>query len=75
MQWKLDKIQMKPNELKELKTDFCKLESELAISRNVNNKLTKQLILAERKCWANEQYSRRECLEISGIPKSIQMMT
>ena len=75
MQWKLDKIQMKSNELKELKTDFCKLESELAISRNVNNKLTKQLILAERKCWANEQYSRRECLEISGIPKSIQMMT
>ena len=66
---------MKSNELKELKTDFCKLESELAISRNVNNKLTKQLILAERKCWANEQYSRRECLEISGIPKSIQMMT
>ena len=66
---------MKSNELKELKTDFCKLESELAISRNVNNKLTKQLILAERKCWANEQYSRRECLEMSGIPKSIQMMT
>ena len=66
---------MKSNELKELKTDFCKLESELAISRNVNNKLTKQLILAERKCWANEQYSRRECLEISGIPKSIQLMT
>ena len=66
---------MKSNELKELKTDFCKLESELAISRNVNNKLTKQLILAERKCWANEQYSRPECLEISGIPKSIQMMT
>ena len=66
---------MKSNELKELKTDFCKLESELAISRNVNNKLTKQLILAERKCWANEKYSRRECIEISGIPKSIQMMT
>ena len=21
-------------------------------------------------CWANEQYSRRECLEISGIPES-----
>ena len=28
--------------------------------------------MVERKCWANEQYSRRECLEISGIPKSIQ---
>ena len=60
------------DELKELKTDFRKLESDLAISRNVNDKLTKQLILDERKCWANEQYSRRECLEISGIPKSIQ---
>ena len=60
------------DELKELKTDFPKLESDLAISRNVNGKLTKQLILVERKCWANEQYSRRECLEISGIPESIQ---
>ena len=60
------------DELKEQKTDFRKLESDLAISRNVNDKLTKQLILLERKCWANGQYSRRECLEISGMPESIQ---
>ena len=60
------------NELKELKTDFRKLESDLLISRNVNDKLTKQLILIERKCWPNEQYSRREFLEISGIPECIQ---
>ena len=60
------------DELKELKTDFRKLESDLRISRNINNKLTKQLILIERKCWPNEQYSRREFLEISGIPESIQ---
>ena len=60
------------DELKELKTDFCKLESDLTISQNVNGKLTKQLILVERKCQANEQYFRRECLEISGIPDSIQ---
>ena len=60
------------DELKELKTDFRKLESGLAISQNVNDKLTKHLILVEWKCWANEQYSRRECLEISGIPESIQ---
>ena len=58
------------DELKELKTDFRKLESDLAISRYVNNQLTNQLILVERKCWANKQYSRRECLEISGIPES-----
>ena len=48
------------DELKELNADFRKLESDLAISRNVNDKLTKQLILVERKCWANEQYSRGE---------------
>ena len=60
------------HELKELNTDFCKLESGLAASRNVNDKLTKQLILVERKCCANEQYSRRECIEISGIPETIQ---
>ena len=52
------------DELKELKTDFRKLESDLAISRYVNNQLTNQLILVERKCWAKKQYSRRECLEI-----------
>ena len=26
----------------------------------------------ERKCWSNEQYSRRECLEISGIPSDTE---
>ena len=25
----------------------------------------------ERQCWANEQYSRRECLETSGVPESV----
>ena len=24
----------------------------------------------ERQCWANNQYSRRECLEISDIPEN-----
>ena len=58
------------DELKELKTDFRKLESDLAISWNVNGKPTKQIISVERKCWVKEQYSRRECLEISGTPES-----
>ena len=26
----------------------------------------------ERQCWANNQYSRRECLEISSFPESIE---
>ena len=58
-------------ELLELKTKFTKMESDLAISRNVNVKLVEFLVVTERKCWANEQYSRRECLEISGIPESV----
>ena len=36
------------DEVKELKTDFRKLECDLAISRKVNGKLTKLLILVER---------------------------
>ena len=28
-------------------------------------------MVTERKCWANKQYSRRECIEISGIPASV----
>ena len=28
----------------------------------------------ERKCWENEQYSRRECIEILGIPQSIEQL-
>ena len=60
------------DELKELKTNFHKLETDLAISRNVNGKLTQQLSLVEKKCWANGQYSRRESLEISGIPEFVQ---
>ena len=46
-------------------------ESDLANSKNTNSKLSSQPTKAERKCWANEQYSRRECLEILGIPDSI----
>ena len=25
----------------------------------------------EKQCWANAQHSRRECLEINGIPSSV----
>ena len=58
-------------ELLELKPKFTKMESDLKISRNVNVKLIESLVVTERKFWANEQYSRTECLEISGIPESL----
>ena len=30
------------------------------------------IIKLERKCWGNEQYPRRECPEIFGIPSDTE---
>ena len=59
------------NDLNELKTKFCRLESDLHISRNIIDKLSDKLVILERKCHANEQHSRRECLEVSGISAEV----
>ena len=58
-------------ELTELRNDFKKIESELSVSKSVNSKLHERVVSLERQCWGNSQYSRRECLEITGIPDSI----
>ena len=62
------------SELLDLKNKFTKLESDLEISRNVNNKLVDQVARVERTWWENEQYSRRECIDISGIPQRIEQI-
>ena len=59
------------SDLNELKTKFCKLESDPHISMNINDKLCDKLAVLERKCHANEQYSIREYLEILGIPAEV----
>jgi len=55
-------------EIQSLKSNFNErlqlLESELSISRHVNTQL-------ERRCSQLEQYSRRECLEIRGVPSTV----
>ena len=58
-------------ELTSLRDRFTKMESQLLVTRRVNDNLVKQNRILERKCAANEQYSRRECLQKSGIPDSI----
>ena len=58
-------------ELSKLRNDFKKIESELSVSKNVNSKLHEQVVALERQCWGNSQYSRCECLEITGVPDSI----
>ena len=41
------------DDLNELKTKFCKLESDLHISGTVNDKLSDKLVVVARKCHAN----------------------
>ena len=54
-------------DLSDLKENYIKLESELSVARQVNNKLKEHIVSLERQCWSNSQYSRRECLDITGI--------
>ena len=56
----------------DLKSDFRRLESELSVSRSVNSKLCDRVTSLERQCWANNQYTRRECLEITGLPENTE---
>ena len=62
------------SELLELKNKYTKLELDLEISRNVNNKLVHQVTRLERKYWENEQYFWREYIKISGISRSIEQL-
>ena len=59
------------SEIREIVAQMKKFEVDIAIVKNVNGKLVNQLIETERQCWANAQYSRRECLDAIGIPTSI----
>ena len=59
------------SEIRDLAAQMKNVEADVAIVKNVNEKLVNQLIKTERQCWASAQYSRRECLEVVGIPTSI----
>ena len=59
-------------EIKEIHRSFKKLESEIIVVKKVNDTLVKQLSSLERQCWKNEQYSRREYVEVVGIPPSVE---
>ena len=59
-------------EFTSLRGRFTKMESQLLVKRRVNDNLVKQNRILKRKRATNEQYSRRECLEISRFPDSIR---
>ena len=47
------------------------VESSLVVTKTVNDNLLNRITTLERSLHAQEQYSRRECLEIVGIPVCI----
>ena len=49
--------------------NFAKFQAELVVTKRVNSELCKRIVTMERKCRANSQYSRKECLEVVGIPR------
>ena len=57
-------------ELKSLNEKFDILEADIADTRNVNLLLFSCLVDTEGQSWAIPQNSRRETLEIVGLPKS-----
>ena len=50
---------------------ITELESTLLVTKNVNDRLVERIVDLERQVNSNSQYSRRDCLEITGIPSSV----
>ena len=61
------------NKIKLLKENCKKLESDISVSRTASSFLTDQMNNVKRQCWANAQYSRRECLEVAEILPSVKI--
>ena len=59
-------------EVKDLLDHSKKLEADVAMVRNINSKLVERVVATERQCWDNTQYSRRDTLEVVGIPMSVR---
>ena len=59
------------DQIRQLNEDFEKLQFELTVAKQVNSVLSERLVSMERQCWANAQYSRHECLELVGVPRSV----
>ena len=55
------------DQVSQLNQKFSHLEAENSVVKQANSLLSKRLVDMERQCWANAQYSRRECLEVVGI--------
>ena len=66
-----EKVNNLTEEVQKVNSNFELLKSDFSATRIENNSLKERLIALETQCWANAQYSRWECLEITGIPSSV----
>ena len=66
-----EKVNNLTEEVQKLNTNFELSKSDFSATIIENDSLNERLIALEKQCWANAQYSRRECLEINGIPSSV----
>ena len=48
-----------------------KLQSELTLAKQMNSILSDRLVPIEGQCWSNAPCSRRECLELVGVPSCL----
>ena len=62
------------DEIKQLKVDFCKLESELAISQKVNGKLRQQLALVEQNVGQTNNAIIENALKYHKFVRLLTMM-
>ena len=59
------------DQIRKFNDNFSKLETDLKITKIINNLLSQRVVDLKRQCWDNAQYLRRECLEIVTIPLSV----
>ena len=65
------KLTLEYQNLSVLREYYEKLESDIIATKLVNSKLRNQMKLLEHQSWLNEQYYRKECLEMFGVQESI----
>ena len=66
-----EKVSNLTGEVQELNTNFELLKSDFSATTIEKSSLHERLIALGRQCWTNAQYSRRECLKITGLRSSI----
>jgi len=59
------------SKLESIEHKMIQIQSELSVSKTVTNLLSERVVSLERKMANQAQYSRRECLEITGIPTTV----